>query len=205
MKTKDKILKTSLRLFNAQGTRKITTNHIAAEMKISPGNLYYHYRNKEEIIRKIWAMLAEKMDVLWDIPLSDKPEKSIADFFSRFFRLFYEYRFFWIELATLLDADPELRRKYVQRNQRVLEKFEAIINRWIEIGIMIMPESPEDKQLLVENSWFIGQMWTNYCKIHNSKVTFKDMKRGIYRVFRLLKPYFIPEYQDKIESILESL
>ena len=50
--TKQKIKKAAIELFNNQDTLSVTTNHIAKQAKISPGNLYYHYKNKEEIIIK---------------------------------------------------------------------------------------------------------------------------------------------------------
>lgn len=53
MKTRDRIIHSATELFNDQGERNITTNHIAAHLGISPGNLYYHFRNKEDIIHSI--------------------------------------------------------------------------------------------------------------------------------------------------------
>ena len=50
IKTSERIVQNSLELFNQQGERSISTNHIAAHMEISPGNLYYHFPNKQAII-----------------------------------------------------------------------------------------------------------------------------------------------------------
>lgn len=54
-KTKDRILDTSIRLFNERKASNVSTVQISTEMGISPGNLYYYYDNKEEMIRYIWT------------------------------------------------------------------------------------------------------------------------------------------------------
>ena len=52
--TYNRIIENSLILFNEQGERNISTNHIAAHLGISPGNLYYHFKNKDEIIVQLF-------------------------------------------------------------------------------------------------------------------------------------------------------
>ena len=62
--TKQRILDTALALFNQNGTPNASTNHIALELEISPGNLYYHYPNKEQLIEQLFKNYEEALQPL---------------------------------------------------------------------------------------------------------------------------------------------
>ena len=62
IKTRERIVQFSLELFNQQGERNVSTNHIAAHMEISPGNLYYHFPNKQAIIAVLFAEYESLVD-----------------------------------------------------------------------------------------------------------------------------------------------
>lgn len=68
MKTRDRILEASLQLFNEQGERLVTTNHIAQHMGMSPGNLYYHFRNKQQIIAELFSHYEAQVDGYLRVP-----------------------------------------------------------------------------------------------------------------------------------------
>ena len=53
LNTKQKIINASIQLFNAHGIANVRLQQIAAETGISPGNLAYHYRNKEAIVQAV--------------------------------------------------------------------------------------------------------------------------------------------------------
>ena len=66
--TKERILNTSLALFNREGERNVTTNHIAEALGISPGNLYYHFRNKGTIVAALFERYSQNLLALLEAP-----------------------------------------------------------------------------------------------------------------------------------------
>ena len=97
-KTKDRILDTSIRLFNERKASNVSTVQISAEMGISPGNLYYYYDNKEEVIRCIWT---ERMKSEAEALVEKYAEvRSAADFIEcirEALKHCLKYRFFYTE------------------------------------------------------------------------------------------------------------
>jgi AcrR family transcriptional regulator len=184
--TKDRIIETAIRLFNTCGTSRVTTNHIAEEMGISPGNLYYHYRNKEEIIRCIWEKMTSEIHVPFEYKDLAPDERGLADFLFQFFRVKYDYRFFWLEMAVLIEKDPVLKERYLARSRMLLDVYKTAVDNWAEKGCLRHSMSDEERNALVENTWFISQFWAMNCLIHDGYVTPENMKKGAQRILSLL-------------------
>ena len=115
LKTKDKILATSLRLFNERGERNVSTNHIAAELGISPGNLYYHFRNKHEIVYQLF--LGYQGEVQGFMALPQGRAVTFQDkvrYLEAILNSMWDYRFLHRDLQHLLQDDEQLRLAYRQ-------------------------------------------------------------------------------------------
>lgn len=145
------------------------------------------------------------MDVIWKRLASDTPENDLAEFFVTLFTLFYRYRFFWIELPVILDRDPELSKIYRKRTQGILQHYSTVMDLWVEKGMMEAAKVEGDKEYLLENTWFIGQFWINYCYINYGHVTPANMQEGLLRVFHILKAYMRPKSIEIISARVREL
>jgi AcrR family transcriptional regulator len=77
--TKSRILDAALALFNERGTSNVTTNHIAEALGMSPGNLYYHYRNKAEIVRGLFARIMGEWAANYAVPPATMPSIAMME------------------------------------------------------------------------------------------------------------------------------
>ena len=109
MKTRDRILQTSLLLFNQEGEAPQTAVDISNALEISPGNLYYHFKGKDAIIRTLFGAFEDEMRVI--LRGSKGGVTSIEDNWVYLYIILeeiYDFRFFYRDLGVLLDRYPDL-------------------------------------------------------------------------------------------------
>ena len=109
-KTRQRILDVALQLFNEQGETNISTNHIADELEMSPGNLYYHYRNKDDIIEQLFQLFEERMDQALIVP--EGREITLEDVWLQLhlvFECIWNYRFLYRDIINILRRNRSLR------------------------------------------------------------------------------------------------
>ena len=102
MSTKQKILYAAKELFNAKGVENVTTRHIASHIKISQGNLHYHYPNKNEIIIELHKQfLGEIMQRMSMVASTEFNLEMWYNLISSAFGVMYEFRFFFIDTLVI--------------------------------------------------------------------------------------------------------
>lgn len=189
MSTREKILDTALALFNKEGTSAISTNHIAEAAGISPGNLYYHFHNKEEIIRELFERLFSANEQGFGLPTDKLPTLEDMQEFVRFnYRTLWQYRFIHRELVALLQNDPDLRTRFLSVRQRGFEGFHQLFNAFVAAGVL-SAESPEEIDNLAELIWMVTEFWLTSLELSGKTVDESQMERGVQLMVQLLKPY----------------
>jgi len=201
MTTRERILEAALQLFNAQGSRAVTTNHIAAACGISPGNLYYHFRNKEEIIRSLF----DEMDrVGAEEYLAINAERgpdtaTMEETFAMIQRYNWRYRFFKRELTALVQSDPELAERFASVHRANLAMVRGAIDRSVSAGVLVDMEETE-RALLADELWLLTLFWLNYLELGGEPVDDVTLARGN----AVLRNAILPRMTETARALMHS-
>jgi len=192
MSTREKTLDTALTLFNKEGTAAVSTNHIAEAAGISPGNLYYHFHNKDEIIRELFKRLFETWDNNASFPQDREPTlDDLKVIIENNYQIIWQYRFAYRELAALLRQDAALRTDFLSVRQRGFEGFHELIREFSTAGIIQLPDDPQAISELQEIVWLISEFWLTNLEVNGRSVNKDEMQNGVKLMLRVLQPYLV--------------
>src|SRR3990167_7442633 len=187
IKTRERIIQGSLELFNAQGERSVTTNHIAAHLGISPGNLYYYFRNKQAIIAELFGQYEQRVDQFLRVPAGRALTVEDKTFYlEALLAAMWHYRFLHRDLEHLLESDSGLAQGYRLFAQRCLAQAQDVYQGFVEAGILLMNSA--QVEALTLNSWIILTSWVRFlCTTFGSHGDLSQdmLRRGIYQVLTL--------------------
>lgn len=187
--TKARILDKALELFNERGTANVTTNHIAEALGMSPGNLYYHYRNKAEIVRGLFARIMAAWARNYALPAGKSPSFRTMDaMVAGNFEIQWRHRFFFRDLTMLLAADPELAKEYRANRDAGMANTVALLRHFIDAGLMV----PTDKRTLDEITqllWLVGDFWLVFRDAGGEEITPAVSDQGVRMFRRIIAPH----------------
>lgn len=160
--TKTAILQKAVELFNEHGTAAISMNALAEACGMSAGNLQYHYRNKEELIRAIyewmyvdWQKIYTGMDEAFNI-------ETLRAILRKNFDLTWKYRFFYREYAALLRSDKLLSKRFREVQEQRITEQEALIKLLAGKGGVRTAPDPKEIRNVVLIGWVLGNTWLSF-------------------------------------------
>ncbi|PAK51654.1 TetR/AcrR family transcriptional regulator [Paenibacillus sp. 7541] len=192
MNTKSRIVQTAVQLFNDQGIGKVSTNHIAAAASMSPGNLYYHFKNKSEIIQAILLDMYEEWNEVWSLPEHvTLTQQHLGQKLLMNFDILWRYRFFYREALSLFQADEALRLLHTEMMNTRLVEQEAFIRRFITDGVLRIEADSEQLQKLLIACWIIANNWLSFLEMNGQPVDEASFTNGVGLIWAILDPYLV--------------
>jgi AcrR family transcriptional regulator len=187
--TRNRILVASLLLFNEHGEPRTSTNEIADEVDISPGNLHYHFRKKGQLV----SALLEEFQADARRVLSPPPHDEVTiDDFWMFLHLLLEctatYRFLFRDLESLSESYPEVRRVLGHFAKGLAAMFELYL-RGLS-GNELLRMSADDAPIIARNLAVIALFSDRFDALTGKTGTADDSALRIAgSILNALKPF----------------
>ncbi len=189
-RTRERILETSLRLFNDFGEPNVTTTTIADEMEISPGNLYYHFRNKDEIVNTLFASFERDIDGVLAAPSARGANaEDVWLFLHLLFEAIWRYRFLYRDLNDLLSRNRLLEVHFKRLLERKVEVATALCDGLVAAGEM--RATAKEIAALATNMVVVATYWLSYDYVRNPRDQQAEamLAGGAYQVVALAAPF----------------
>jgi len=207
-KTKTRILKTARELFNNEGEAQVSAVDVASVMGISPGNLYYHYKGKSEIIKALFEDFEEEIRLILSGPIT-KP-LSLQDNWVYLYIIFeeiYDFRFFYRNMSDIIMRIPELQGPF----SRILALKEqtafSIVSDLEKAGYLEFGEA--EKGALAGRLTQHFTFWLQYHDLRNGTTPPKILiDQGVYTTLIQITPFWTRDgnghsYAENLQKFLE--
>jgi AcrR family transcriptional regulator len=199
-RTRRRILDESLRLFNEHGEEAVTAADIAAALGISPGNLYYHYRNKDEIVTQLFGRLEERLDI--EPRVDADAAQAIEDlwlYLHLMLEAIWDFRFFYRNLHGVARRDRRLAQRFNRIAGRKLASIEGLCNGLAAQGAL--RADGEEIHALARNVLLVATYWLDFQALRRGRDEAAGPGRGAYQVMMLIAPYLAGEARRHVQRL----
>jgi len=190
-RTRERILETALELFNRQGAPQVTTADIADEMNISPGNLYYHFDNKDEIVFELYTQYeAGVLPLYADRGGRPLDVDDLWLWLHLLFEAMWKYRFLYRDLDQLTSQEAKLGARFGALLRKAAVTVIQLCDGLARAGAMRASE--REIEALAQNVVLVAAYWSSYDRVRRSAgdvATEGDAGRAAYQVLALFAPY----------------
>ncbi|EWS54942.1 TetR family transcriptional regulator [Methylibium sp. Pch-M] len=201
-RTAERILEVTLELFNRFGEPNVSTTLISAELSISPGNLYYHYPAKDELINSLFDRYEA---ALTDLLRAADNVRNVEDawlFFHMLFELIWQYRFLYRDLNDLLSKNRRLEThfQFVLKNKQLAVK--AVLDGLSRAQAMRI--DAREAEPVATSMVVVLTYWLSYEYVRDPRKALEPesagaaLLRGARHVLSLLMPYLDPGQREHL-------
>jgi AcrR family transcriptional regulator len=204
-RTAERILEVTLELFNRNGVPNVSTTLISAELGISPGNLYYHYPAKDELINSLFDRYERALNELLQAADGVRNVEDAWLFFHMMFELIWQYRFLYRDLNDLVSTNRRLEThfQFVLKNKLVAVK--SMLGGLASGGAMRIDikaaETVSTAMVVVLTYWLSYEYVREPRHALEAESASASMMRGAFQVLSMLVPYLEPAQRDHLQAL----
>ena len=204
-RTAERILETTLELFNRFGEPNVSTTLISAELGISPGNLYYHYPAKDELINSLFDRYERALNELLNASDNVRDVEDAWFFTHSLFEIIWQYRFLYRDLNDLLSKNRRLETHFQMVLKNKTRSVKALLDSMARSGAMQMDsravEPAATSMVVVLTYWLSFEYVRDPRNALEPAGAEQAMMRGVHHALNLLVPYLEPAQRTHLLSL----
>jgi AcrR family transcriptional regulator len=203
-RTAERILEVTLDLFNRFGEPNVSTTLISAELNISPGNLYYHYPAKDELINSLFDKYEKALSELLNASDGVRDVEDAWFFMHTLFELIWQYRFLYRDLNDLLSKNRRLETHFQWVLKNKTRSVRALLDGMSRSGAMAIDS--REVEATATSMVVVLTYWLSYEYVRDPRRALEPesaqlaLMRGAHHVLNLLVPYL---QQDQRQHLLQ--
>lgn len=207
-RTAERILEVTLDLFNRFGEPNVSTTLISAELNISPGNLYYHYPAKDELINALFGAYERELNQLLGAADHVRHVEDAWLFLHMLIELIWKHRFLYRDLNDLLSKNRKLETHFQELLDRKSQAMRALLSG-LQLGGAIPRLEPREAGPLAESMVVLQSYWLSYEYVRDPRHALEPdragtaLMRGAFHVLSLLLPYLEPGSREHLLGLAE--
>jgi AcrR family transcriptional regulator len=204
-RTAERILEVTLALFNRFGEPNVSTTLISAELKISPGNLYYHYPAKDQLVNALFDRYERALNELLAAAEQVQHVEDAWLFFHMFFELIWQHRFLYRDLNDLLSKNRHLETRFqvvLQGKARAVHGVLDGLSRQKVVRLTAAEARPLSGSMVVLLTY-----WLSFEYVRDPRHALEPeaaagaLGRGAYHVLSQLTPYLEPQSRSHLQGL----
>ena len=207
-RTAERILEVTLSLFNRFGEPNVSTTLISAELGISPGNLYYHYPAKDELINTLFDRYEQALNELLNAGEDVRNVEDAWFFMHTLFELIWQYRFLYRDLNDLLSKNRRLETHFQLILKNKTRAVKALLGGMSRSGAIQIDsreiESTATSMVVVLTYWLSFEYVRDPRHALEPENAQLALLRGAHHVLNLLAPYLEQEQRSHLLQLVEA-
>lgn len=207
-RTAQRIQEAALALFNRYGEPSVPTTQIAAELGISPGNLYYHYPAKDGLVNSLFEQYERALARLLPAAAGVRDVEDAWFFLHSLFELIWQHRFLYRDLNLLLSRNRRLEAGMQRALQDEAVALQALLQGLRRHGALQL--EPDDDASLATRQVVLLSYWLSFEYVRDPRHALEPeglqaaVLRGAGHALGLLLPYLVPVQQAHLRQLLHA-
>ena len=178
--TKQKILESSIRLFNWNDVANVRLQQIADETGISVGNLAYHFKNKEAIVTAVYENLFEEFSLILSGYLGSPNLTDFDHQMERYHAFFTKYKFYLIDLFEIERSYPAILERWRECVNKMLLQIRKRLDYYVQRGVLRPEPTAGLYDTLANNLWATVVLWRPQQVLKNKPLDVLCFKKAIW-------------------------